>query len=127
MTLDDGSYHEVDGTIYNPLEIPVASDRGGRISTIHVTKPFYTDAVTHARASDGGCVANSVTDTVKIVLTPAPGTPAVRSIHLLPPHVLLDRESVLVGVGHCRCSGTSYDDGRPAVRAASAGESGTYC
>jgi hypothetical protein len=90
-TLDDGSYHEVDSTLYNALEIPVANERGGRIYTIHVTKPLYTDAVAHARAPGGGCVTNAVTDTVKIVLTPAPGAPGVRSIHLLPPHVLLDR------------------------------------
>lgn len=96
VTLYDESYREQDSSRADPLTVFAAEERGGRTYDIQVSKRYYNDTwVRDVHAPGGGCVtsleANSVTITVPVVLSIAPGAPAVRSIHLLPPHILLDR------------------------------------
>ncbi len=88
VTLFDGTWSEVDSSIYDPLAIHGAQDRNGRTYDIKVAKPHYNDTwVRGVRVSGGGC--SSVT--VPVVLSVASGAPAVRALRLLPPRLLLDR------------------------------------
>ncbi|MBL0171337.1 MAG: hypothetical protein IPP90_11495 [Gemmatimonadaceae bacterium] len=96
VTLHDGAYLERAGTQYDPLNVYAAADRGGRRYDIQVTKSHYNERwVRGVRAPGGGCVTGHeeepVTITVPVVLTLAAGAPPVRSVSLLPPHILLDR------------------------------------
>ena len=92
VILHDGTYSEQDSTDHSPLTILAAEDRGGVTYDVQVTKPYYSDAwVRGVRAPGGGCVTRGVSVTVPVKLTIAPGAPPVRSVHILPPHVLLDR------------------------------------
>jgi hypothetical protein len=69
-----------------------ADERGGRTYDIHVTKPYYNDAwIRDVRAPGGGCVTVPATVAVPAVISLAPNAPAVRSVHLVPAHILLDR------------------------------------
>ena len=96
VTLYDGAYREQDSARYDPLIVYAAQERGGRRYDIQVAKRYYADAwVRGVEAPGGGCVTGRektpVTRTVPVVLTLAPNAPVVRSIHLLPPRILLDR------------------------------------
>jgi hypothetical protein len=96
VTLVDGAYEETDSAVYDPLNVLAAEERGGRTYDVHVVKQFYNDVwVRGVRAPGGGCVtgheSSPVTVTVPVVLKAAAGAPAVRSVYLLPVHVLLDR------------------------------------
>jgi hypothetical protein len=96
VTLYDAAYQEQDSARYDPLIVYAAQERGGRRYDIQVSKPHYTDAwVRGVETPSGGCVTGHettpVTRVVPVVLTLAPNAPAVRSIYLLPPRVLLDR------------------------------------
>ena len=88
VTLFDGVWSQVDSSIYDPLTVNGAQERNGHTYDIKVTKRHYNDTwVRRVRVSGSGC--SSVT--VPVVLTVASGAPAVRSLRLLPPHILLDR------------------------------------
>lgn len=96
VTIYDGTYRETDSTTYDPLSVYTADDRGGRRYDIQVSKPHYADAwVRGVETRGGGCVTGHektpVMRTVPVVLTLAPSAPQVRSVHLLPPRILLDR------------------------------------
>ncbi len=96
VKLYDGSYQEIDSAIYDPLNVNGAQERGGRTYDIQVSKPYYQDVwVRGVHAPGGGCVtgheSSPVTVTVPVVLTIAAGAPSVRSVHLLPPRITLDR------------------------------------
>jgi hypothetical protein len=93
VILHDGSYQESDTSIVDSLTVRAAEDRGGRTYDIHVTKPYYNDVwVRGVRAPGGGCVQSAPTPaTVPVVMSLAPNAPTVRSIHLIPVHILLDR------------------------------------
>lgn len=94
VTLTDGAYVERDSSIYDPLSVRGAQERGGRTYDIVVSKPHYIDArVNRVKAPGGGCVqsGDNATITVPVVLTLANGVPAVRAVRLLPPRILIDR------------------------------------
>jgi hypothetical protein len=96
VTLYDGDYREQDSSIYDPLSVYGAGERGGRTYDIQVSRRYYHDSwVRGVRAPGGGCVTGHegtpVTITVPVVLVPRPDAPAVRAAHVLPPHILLDR------------------------------------
>ena len=115
VTLYDGAYQVQASSREDPLTVYTAQDRGGRRYDIHVTKPYYADVwLRGVDTPGGGCVtgheSKPVTRVVPIVLTLAPGAPAVRSVHLLPPRVLLDR-APYPSVG----TFTPYVDANPGV------------
>jgi hypothetical protein len=92
VTLYDGSYREQDSTNYNPLMILAAEERGGVTYDVQVTKRYYNDVwVRGVHAPGGGCVTRGVWVTVPVQLSLAAGAPAVRTVRLLPPRILLDR------------------------------------
>lgn len=96
VTLYDGAYREEARTNDDALTLYAASERGGRRYDIQVSKPHYADTwVRGVQTRGGGCVTGHenppVTSTVPVVLALAAGAPAVRSVHLLPPRILLDR------------------------------------
>ncbi|MEP6833693.1 MAG: hypothetical protein ABJB74_09870 [Gemmatimonas sp.] len=96
VTLTDGSYREQDSSVYDPLNVNGAQERGGRTYDVLVSKPHYRDVlVRKVKAPGGGCVTghekDPVTITVPVVLSLLDGAPAVRSVRLLPPHILIDR------------------------------------
>ena len=96
VTLYDAAYREQDSARYDPLLVYAAQERGGRRYDIQVAKRYYTDTwVRGVEAPGGGCVTGHentpVTRVVPVVLNLAPNAPPVRSIHLLPPRILLDR------------------------------------
>ena len=96
VTLYDGTYREQDSSRYDALSVYAANERGGRMYDIQVSKRYYNDSwVRGVRAPGGGCVtgheSKPVTITVPVVLVLELDAPTVRSVHLLPPHVLLDR------------------------------------
>lgn len=87
----DGTYSERDSAIYEPLYVRGAQDRGGHTYDIHVSKPHYQDVwVRGAKAPGGGCETGTVT--VPVVLSLTPSAPPVRSVRLLPPRILIDRQ-----------------------------------
>lgn len=93
MTLHDGSYVERDSAA-DSLGIWGADERGGRTYDIQVSKRWYNDAWARGvKTPGGGCVTadNVQTATVRLQLSLATGAPAVRSLHLVPNRVLLDR------------------------------------
>ena len=96
VTLYDGTYRAEASAREDPLTVYAAADRGGRRYDIQVSKPYYTDVwVRGVDTPGGGCVtgheSTPVTRVLPVVVALAPGAPAVRSVHLLPPRVLLDR------------------------------------
>ena len=96
VTLYDGAYQVQASSREDPLTMYTAQDRSGRRYVINVTKPYYVDVwLRGVDTPGGGCVtgheSKPVTRVVPIVLTLAPGAPAVRSAHLRPPRVLLER------------------------------------
>jgi hypothetical protein len=96
VTLTDGAYVEHDTASGSPLVIQAAGDRGGRTYDIRVSKPWYNDAVIKGvQTRGGGCVTGhenpSVTTTLPVTLALVPSAPAIRSVVLVPHHVLLDR------------------------------------
>lgn len=96
VTLYDGAYTEIDSASDNPLTVYAAEERGGRTYDIKVSKPYYQDTwVRGVRAPGGGCVTgherSPTSVTVPVRLSLVPNAPAVRSIHLVPRHILLDR------------------------------------
>jgi hypothetical protein len=100
VTLQDGTYQEVHqlrpGDWGDSLTVEAAEERGGRTYDIQVTKPYYNDvSIRGVRAPGGGCVTGHESSpthiTVPVVLSLVANAPAVRSVFLMPPHVLLDR------------------------------------
>lgn len=96
VELSDGSYHELDSTSWSALTVMAADERGGRTYDILVSKPFYNDVIIrNVKTRGGGCVTGHesppVTSILPVTLTLAPGAPAIRSVHLLPPQAFLDR------------------------------------
>jgi hypothetical protein len=96
VTLTDGSYQERDGSEFDPVTVWAAGERGGRTYDIRVSKPYYKDVVINGvKTRGGGCVTGHedppVTITVPVTLTLAQGAPPIRSLHLVPHHILLDR------------------------------------
>jgi hypothetical protein len=109
VELYDGGYYERDSSIYSPLTVFGADERGGRTYDVRVTKPFYNEAwVRGVKAPGGGCVTRGVTVEVPVTLGVAPNAPAVRSINLLPPRALLDRPGTAAGFAF-----TAYVDASP--------------
>lgn len=94
ITLYDGTFTERDSSIYDPLTILGASERGGRTYDILVSKPYYQDVwVRGVKAPGGGCVTGNekASITVPVVLQLASNAPPVRTVRLLPPRIVLDR------------------------------------
>ncbi|MCC6241847.1 MAG: hypothetical protein IT353_03355 [Gemmatimonadaceae bacterium] len=96
VTIYDGAYEARSQSIYDTLAIYAASERGGREYDIQVSKPHYQDTWVRGVATrGGGCVTGHevppVTRVVPVVLSLVSSAPPVRSIHLLPPRILLDR------------------------------------
>lgn len=94
VTIYDGSYSAQANSSYDALNVYAADERGGRKYDIQVSKPHYADVwMRGVKTPGGGCVTanENATRLVPVVLTLAAGAPAVRSVHLLPPHILLDR------------------------------------
>jgi hypothetical protein len=94
VTLYDGTYQETDSTSADPVAVSAADERGGHTYDIKVTKPWYVDTwVRNVHTAGGGCVTNAgdVTITVPVTLHLAPNAPPVRSLHLVPFRLLLDR------------------------------------
>jgi len=94
VTLYDGSYVEVDSSPVGAAEFYAAEERGGRTYDIKVTKPWYTDVwVRGVHAPGGGCVtdAGDATVTVPVQLKLTAGAPRIRSLHLVPDRITMDR------------------------------------
>jgi hypothetical protein len=96
VKLYDGSYSEQDSTLYDPLNVEGAEERGGRTYDVQVSERYYNDAwVRGVRAPGGGCVtgheATPVSIRVPVTLSLAAGAPAIRAVHVLPPIITLDR------------------------------------
>jgi hypothetical protein len=114
LTLDDGPYHEVDSSLYDPLQLFGAPERSGRRYDLKISKPHYQDIVAQVNVPGGDeCVSggasiarNSVA--LRFMLSPLPNAPPVRSIRLYPPSVLLDRSP-----GRTAWAFTPYVDAAP--------------
>ena len=96
VTVYDGAYQAQSRSMYDTLAIEAAFERGGRPYDIQVAKPHYQDTWVRGVATrGGGCVTGHevppVTRVVPVTLSLVSSAPPVRSIHLLPPRILLDR------------------------------------
>ncbi len=95
VTVTDGSYRETANPV-DSVQLFAASDRANHTYDVRVTKPYYLDAVaTGVRTRAPDCVTgherDPVTTTVPLVLRLAPNAPPVRSVHLAPDRILIDR------------------------------------
>ncbi|HEY9226546.1 MAG TPA: hypothetical protein VIP11_07875 [Gemmatimonadaceae bacterium] len=96
VTLTDGSYQETDSTGWDSLSVYAAGERGGRTYDIRISKPHHNDVeIRNVKTRGGGCVTGHesppVMITLPVALTLSPNAPPMRSVRLVPPHVLLDR------------------------------------
>lgn len=100
-TLTDGEYVEHDDNMNeDPRYIFAAEERGGRTYDVRVSKQYYVDGIVRGvRAPGGGCVtgheSTPTTIDVPVILHPESGAPQVRSVHLVPTRILLDRGRAL--------------------------------
>lgn len=94
VTLVDGDARYPQTLRDDSLRVTYFQTAGASVVDVVVSKPFYQDAVVrNVRVSRNACRAGDTPPvTLPVVLALAPSAPAVRSAHLLPPRILLDRE-----------------------------------
>jgi len=116
VTLDDEAFHEVDSSTYDPLTVYGAMERSGRTYDVRVSKQHYQDVAMQVKVPGGDeCVSGGTSvernsASVTVQLSARANAPAVRSVRLLPPNVLLDRSP-----GRLSWAFAPYVDAAPGV------------